>query len=203
MSRSSHCAKPPGPVAPGLRIGLLGGSFNPAHSGHLLISETALKRLGLHYVWWLVSPQNPLKPAEGMAPFADRLKHARFVARDSRIRVTGIEGDFGTRYTYDTVKLLKRRFPATRFVWLMGSDNLAQFSRWRGWTSIASMLPLAVFVRPGSVLAPLYSKAAQRYRLAIVAPGPGLAYAAPPALAVIEAPRSNVNATEIRVARFA
>jgi nicotinate-nucleotide adenylyltransferase len=202
VSRSFHWVKPPGPVAPGLRIGLLGGSFNPAHSGHLILSETALKRLALHYVWWLVSPQNPLKPIEGMAPFAERLEHARHIARNSRIRVTGIEGDFGTSYTRDTVKLLRRRFPAIRFVWLMGTDNLEQFSRWRGWTSIASMLPLAIFARPGSVFASLYSKAAQRYRSAIIVPGPGLAYAAPPTLAVIDTPRSNMNATDLRRASF-
>lgn len=201
MNRRFHWAKPPGPITPGLCIGLLGGSFNPAHAGHMMLSETALKRLALHYVWWLVSPQNPLKPVEGMAPFADRLEHARVVAGNSRIRVTGIEDDFGTRYTRDTVNLLRRRFPAVRFVWLMGSDNLEQFSRWCGWTSIASMLPLAVFSRPGNQLASLYSKAAQRYRSAIVAPGPDLAYAAPPALAFVDAPRSNMNATDIRVGR--
>jgi nicotinate-nucleotide adenylyltransferase len=192
--------KPPGPVARGLRIGLLGGSFNPAHAGHLHVSGTALKRLHLDYVWWLVSPQNPLKAVQGMAPFAERLALARAVARHPRIRVAGIEVDLGTRYTRDTVRALTRRFPEIRFVLLMGSDNLAQFSRWRDWTSIASLLPLAVVTRPGSVLAPMFSKAGQRYRRARFPAGPGIVRAAPPALAIIEAPRSKLSATDIRKA---
>ncbi len=195
--------KPPGPVARGLRIGLLGGSFNPAHAGHLHVSETALKRVHLDYVWWMVSPQNPLKPVQGMVRFADRLAQARAVANNPRIRVTGIEDDFGTRYTRDTVKALKKRFPGIRFVWLMGSDNLEQFARWRDWTAIAAMLPLAVVTRPGSELAPGFSKASQRYGRARVPPGPNFAYAAPPALAVIDAPRSKLSATDIRKAHEA
>src|SRR5690242_8506315 len=107
------------------RIGLLGGSFNPAHGGHLHISRLALARLGLDQVWWLVSPQNPLKPAEGMAPFDERLRQAAAVAAaDKRIRVSSIEADLGTTFTADTLAALRRRFPRARFVWLMGSDNL-------------------------------------------------------------------------------
>jgi nicotinate-nucleotide adenylyltransferase len=196
----SHWVKPPGPIAPGLRIGLFGGSFNPAHAGHLHVSETAFKRLGLDYVWWLVSPQNPLKPVQGMAPFAERLAQARAVARNPRIRVTGLEADLGTRYTRDTVKAVKMRFPAVRFVWLMGSDNLEQFARWRDWSSIAAMLPVAVIMRPGSELAPLLSKAGQRYRRARLPAGPNIACATPPALAVVDAPRSKMSATDIRKA---
>jgi nicotinate-nucleotide adenylyltransferase len=202
VSHHWHWIKPPGPVAPGLRIGLLGGSFNPAHSGHLHVSETALDRLGLDYVWWLVSPQNPLKPVEEMAPFAERVARARAAAHGRKIRVTGIEADLGTRYTRDTVSALIKRFPRIHFVWLMGSDNLKQLCHWRDWTAIASMLPIAVVSRPGSVLAPLFSKAGQRYSRARVQARRNFACATPPALAVIEAPRSKMSATNIRKASF-
>ena len=112
----------------GLRIGLLGGSFNPAHDGHLHISRLALARLGLDQVWWLVSPQNPLKPAAGMAPLADRLASARRVAAAERhIQVGDLETGLGTRYSADTIRALKRCYPQTHFIWLMGADNLQQF----------------------------------------------------------------------------
>jgi nicotinate-nucleotide adenylyltransferase len=147
-----------------MRIGLLGGSFNPAHEGHLYVSEIALKQLPLDYVWWLVAPQNPLKPEEGMAPAEHRLAAARtMVAGHPRLIVSDLEKTLGTRYTIDTLKALHRRFPEVRFVWLMGSDNLAQFHRWRRWMDIAALLPVAVIVRPGSVLAPLNAKAMQRF----------------------------------------
>jgi nicotinate-nucleotide adenylyltransferase len=113
---------------PGRRIGLLGGSFNPAHRGHLEISRAALKRLGLDQVWWLVSPQNPLKPERGMAPLGQRLTGARRLARDLRIRASALESALGTAYTADTVSALARRFPRCHFVWLMGADNLVQIS---------------------------------------------------------------------------
>jgi nicotinate-nucleotide adenylyltransferase len=129
--------------------GLLGGSFNPAHGAHRRISLFALDALGLDEVWWLVSPGNVLKPAAGMAPLGARFASAREVARGARIRVTAIEADMGTRYTRDTLRALKRRYPRRRFVWLMGMDNLAQFHRWRGWRDIARELPIAVIVRPG------------------------------------------------------
>ena len=115
------------------RIGLLGGSFNPAHAGHRYISTEALRRLDLDEVWWLVSPQNPLKSQSGMAPFSQRLSHAASVARHPRIRVSAIEAEMGTRYTADTLAMLVRRFPAARFVWLMGADNLMQIPKWRDW----------------------------------------------------------------------
>ncbi|MBV9833149.1 MAG: nicotinate-nicotinamide nucleotide adenylyltransferase, partial [Alphaproteobacteria bacterium] len=113
------------------RIGLLGGSFNPAHEGHVHISLEALKRLDLDEVWWLVSPQNPLKAANGMASLADRMEGARSVtATHPRLRVTDLERKLGTRYTIDTVRALRRRHPHARFVWLMGADNLRQLPRW-------------------------------------------------------------------------
>ncbi len=129
------------------RIGLFGGSFNPAHEGHLHISLTALKALKLDELWWLVSPQNPLKPRVDMAPFEDRVAGARLLARDRRITVSRFEAEFGLRYTADTVRALKRRHPRSRFVWLMGADNLPGFTRWRRWAEIYRAVPVAVFDR--------------------------------------------------------
>lgn len=131
------------------RIGLLGGSFNPAHRGHRAISLFALEALGLDEIWWLVSPGNPLKEAEGMAPLAARLASARARARGARIRATAIEETLGTRYTVDTLAALTRRYPRHRFIWLMGADNLLQFHRWRAWRRIARTMPIAVIARPG------------------------------------------------------
>ncbi|MEO6217191.1 MAG: nicotinate-nucleotide adenylyltransferase, partial [Sphingomonas sp.] len=132
------------------RIGILGGSFNPAHRGHRAISLAAIAALGLDEVWWLVSPGNPLKEKSGdMAPFAARLGSARRMARHAPIRASAIELKLGTRYTMDTVRALNRRYPNKRFIWLMGSDNLAQFDRWRGWRRIAREVPIAVVARPG------------------------------------------------------
>ncbi len=131
------------------RVGLLGGSFNPAHGGHRRISLAAIRALDLDELWWLVSPGNPLKPAAGMAPFAARLASAGRMARRAPIRATGIEATLGTRYTADTLRRLVRRYPRRRFVWLMGADNLAQFDRWRDWRGIARMMPIAVIGRPG------------------------------------------------------
>lgn len=130
-------------------IGLLGGSFNPAHGGHRAISLFALDALGLDEVWWLVSPGNPLKPADDMAPLPARLGSALNQARRSRIRPTAIESRLGTRYTIDTLRALVRRYPKNRFIWLMGQDNLAQFPLWRDWRRIARLVPIAVIVRPG------------------------------------------------------
>jgi nicotinate-nucleotide adenylyltransferase len=131
------------------RIGLLGGSFNPAHVAHRRISLFAMRALALDEVWWLVSPGNPLKPADGMAPLPIRLASARAMARHAPIRPTAIEATFGTRYTADTIRAITRRYPRNRFVWLMGTDNLAQFDRWRDWRGIARALPIAVIARPG------------------------------------------------------
>lgn len=131
------------------RIGLLGGSFNPAHGGHRRISLFALDALGLDEVWWLVSPGNPLKPKAGMAPLAARLASAQRQARRAPIVPTAIERELGTRFTVDTLRRLKVRYPKYRFIWLMGSDNLAQFHRWRAWRVIARAMPIAVIARPG------------------------------------------------------
>ena len=131
------------------RIGLLGGSFNPAHRGHRRMSLAAIEALGLDEVWWLVSPGNPLKPLKGMAPFAARLASAQAMARRSPIRVTDIEERLGTRFTVDTVTALVRRHPRDRFIWLMGADTVAQFHQWKDWRRLACMVPIAVLSRPG------------------------------------------------------
>ena len=132
------------------RIGILGGSFNPAHRGHRAISLAAIAALGLDEVWWLVSPGNPLKEKSGdMAPFAVRFTSARVMARRAPIRVSAIEQKLGTRYTIDTVTKLVRLYPRKRFIWLMGADNLAQFDQWRDWRGIAREVPIAVVARPG------------------------------------------------------
>lgn len=151
----------------GLRIGLLGGSFNPAHGGHRRISLFAREALGLDEVWWLVSPGNPLKPAAGMAPLAARVASAGRQARRAPIRVTALERELGTRFTVDTLRKLRRRWPKRRFVWLMGADNLGQFHRWRDWRGIARAMPIAVIARPGYDAAAVASPAMawlRRYR---------------------------------------
>ena len=189
---TTNWLRPPGPVASGLRIGLLGGSFNPAHDGHLYVGEAAHKRLGLDYVWWLVAPQNPLKPVSDMAPLEDRLAGARALAgRHPRLIVTDLEHNLGTRYTIDTLKALTRRFPQVRFVWLMGSDNLEQFHRWRRWEAIAARTPLVVVIRPGSVLASLYAKAMQRFAMR-------KNLRKPPAIVLVDGRRKEASATVIR-----
>ena len=190
---------PPGPVAPGLRIGLLGGSFNPAHEGHLHVSETALQRLGLDFVWWLVSPQNPLKPTRGMSALRDRLMRARAIARHHpRVKVSDIEEQMGTRYTIETIRRLQRRFPRLRFVWLMGSDNLVTFHRWRNWQDIACRVPIAVVMRPGSTLAPVTARAALRFASRRCGCERALVDARPPAFAILDGRRSPASATELR-----
>ena len=132
------------------RIGLLGGSFNPAHGGHRRISLAAMKALGLDEVWWLVSPGNPLKDgAKDMARYSDRFTSAKAMARQSRIRVSDFERRAGTRYTVDTVRALQERYPRTRFIWLMGGDTVAQFHQWKHWRKLAESLPIAVIRRPG------------------------------------------------------
>jgi nicotinate-nucleotide adenylyltransferase len=131
------------------RVGLLGGSFNPAHRGHRRMSLAAIDALGLDEVWWLVSPGNPLKAADGMAPYAARLASARAMARRSPIRVSDFEATAGTRFTVDTVGQLVRRWPNVQFIWLMGEDTLPDFHRWKAWRRLASLVPIAILSRPG------------------------------------------------------
>jgi len=151
-----------------MRIGLLGGSFNPPHLAHRAISLFALKRLKLDRVWWLVTPGNPLKSDSTLRDLTERMAAARHVAHDPRIEVSCLESVIGTRYTVDTVRYLRRRASGLRFVWIMGADNLAQFHRWQDWRRIASEVPIAVIDRPPQSFRALASPAAQalaRYRI--------------------------------------
>ena len=182
-------------------VGLLGGSFNPAHDGHRHISLAALNRLGLDEVWWLVSPQNPLKPVAGMAPLAERLASARRVARHPRIRVSDIERHLGTRYTADTIARLQRRFPDIAFVWLMGTDNLMQIPRWYRWPEIFRRVPVAVFDRGGDAFRALAGPAASRFRRYRVQAPRTLARRRPPAWCYVFTPRHPASATAIRAGR--
>ncbi|HWB50838.1 MAG TPA: nicotinate-nucleotide adenylyltransferase [Stellaceae bacterium] len=186
---------------PHCRIGLLGGSFNPAHGGHLHISLMALKQLDLDEVWWLVSPQNPLKPAKGMARFAERVAGAEAFAKGHpRIRVSALEAALDTSYTADTIAALARRFPHTRFVWLMGGDNLAQLPHWSRWVELMENVPIAVFDRPQTSSRALAGKAAQRFARARVpaAAARRLAEMNPPAWAFFHTKLDPRSATEIR-----
>jgi nicotinate (nicotinamide) nucleotide adenylyltransferase/ribosome silencing factor RsfS/YbeB/iojap len=194
----SPCA---GEAPTGRRIGILGGSFNPAHGGHLHVTLTALKRLALDEVWWLVSPQNPLKPVAGMAPLAARMESARRVARGHpRIVVSDVENRLGCRYTADTVKTLRRRFPRLRFVWLMGGDNLVQIRYWQRWTEIFGTLPIAVFDRPSYSSRALASLAATRFAHQRVSPAAArrLAEMPPPAWVFFHTRLDRRSASAIR-----
>ena len=144
-------------------MGILGGSFNPAHGGHLHISLLAMKQLRLDEVWWVVSPQNPLKNAAEMTPFAKRLASARVYAHHPDIVVTDVEQRLGTRYTADTLEAFKVCFPRTHFVWLMGADNLAQISDWQRWTRIFNLVPIAIFARAPYSFDALGGKAAHAF----------------------------------------
>jgi len=190
-------------VARGLRIGLLGGSFSPPHEGHLHISEAALKRLPLDYVWWLVSPQNPLKATRDTAPLDTRLAWARRLVHARRVIVGDVERALGTSFTVDTLAALTRRFPELRFVWLMGSDNLANFHLWRRWPEIAAKMPIAVVMRPGSPLAPLHAKALQRFARARKKTIRGFLRSAPPAIVVVGGRRNPLSSTALRAQRGA
>ena len=182
------------------RIGLLGGSFNPAHDGHRHLSREALKRLGLDEIWWLVSPQNPLKSNDGMEPLATRVARARQVADSRRIIVGAPELLLGTRYTLDTVRALRRHFPHARFVWLMGADILPQLVHWLGWRDLFAAIPIAAFARPGWSYPALLSPAPRafaRHRLP-AEQARSLASCAPPAWCFIPSRLDSHSATAIR-----
>jgi nicotinate-nucleotide adenylyltransferase len=186
---------------PKRRVGLLGGSFNPAHEGHRHIAELALKHLGLDEVWFLVSPGNPLKRGDGMAPLDKRLASAAAQARHPRLRAVAIERELGTRFTADTLAALVRRFPRTSFVWLMGADNLTQLPRWERWSSIFHTVPIAVFARPTYSTNALAGKAAHRFSPARRRPlheAARLASRKPPAWVFLHTRLHPASATSIR-----
>ena len=183
-----------------MRIGLLGGSFNPAHQAHRAISLTALKRLGLDRVWWLVTPGNPLKDASKLASLESRVEAARALANHPRIAVTGFEAASGSAYTIDLVAELKRRFPGVSFILLMGADNLATFDRWRAWEEIFAAVPIAVLDRPGFRLRARAGKAAQRFSAYHIdeLDARGLARLEPPAWTILTHTLSPLSSTELR-----
>lgn len=188
------------PFAPAMRIGLLGGSFNPPHAAHRAISLFAIKRLGLDAVWWIVSPGNPLKDHSELSPFEARIAAARRVAADPRIVVTGLEHVIGTPYTVDTLRWLRRRCGGVRFVWLMGADNLIQFHRWKDWRAIARLAPIAVVDRGPTGLRALAAPAAQSLSGARLpeSRAAGLVSAKPPAWVFLTGMKSPLSSTALR-----
>ncbi len=186
-------------AAPGQVIGLLGGSFDPAHAGHVHITREALKRFGLDRVWWLVSPGNPLKK-HGPAPMEDRLAHARKLMVHPRVEVTDIEVRTKTRYTAETLAALISLYPHVRFVWLMGADNLTGFHRWDNWRWIMDHVPVGVIARPGDRVQARMSPAATIYRDARIRgrEAQQLAQSDAPAWSMINAPMRDISSSQIR-----
>lgn len=196
-------------LQPGMAVGLFGGSFNPAHDGHAHVAETAMRRLGLDRVVWLVSPQNPLKDARDSAPLAERMASAQAAATMAAAGRSMVVSDFetraGTQWTVDTLRALTARHPGVRFVWLMGSDNLAGFHRWRGWTDIMRIMPMAVIARPGSLHHSRTAPAAARFASARVPTSQArrLADLEAPAWTWLTAPLNPRSSTALRAARDA
>lgn len=191
---------PHGPIAfAGQRIGLLGGSFNPPHAGHLHITRWALRSFGLDQVWWLVTPGNPLK-AQAPASLPRRMAAARALAWDPRVRVTDVEVRLGTRFTAETLARLKQHYPGVRFLWLMGADNLISFHRWDRWQDIMEMVPVGVLGRPGQQVAAGLAPAARRFANARAEPGAAcrLADMSPPAWTLLSGPMVDLSSSEIR-----
>ncbi|MGE6699151.1 nicotinate-nucleotide adenylyltransferase [Hyphomonas sp. NPDC076900] len=186
----------PGP-AKGLAIGLFGGSFNPAHAGHLLVAETARKRLKLDQVWWIVARGNPLKSDHG--EYAARLASARAIARSPGMRVTDLEAQLGLTYSIDTLRALQKAAPETRFVWLMGADNLAGFQLWKDWEEIARRVPIAVIGRPGArITRPAgFARKFARHRLPETSAA-ALSRASPPAWVYIRVRENPLSSTALR-----
>ncbi len=191
------------PHAPGMRIGLFGGTFDPAHAAHRAATLLAMKRLALDRVWWLVTPGNPLKDTRGLAPLAERLAAAQKLAHHPRIDVTGVEAQIGTRYTYETVAYLVRRCPGVHFVWIMGADNLRSFHRWQRWQDIAALMPMAVVDRLGPSLysaAGAAGQALSRMRIPEWA-AKTLSRRRPPAWVYLHGLKSPLSSTALRAAR--
>lgn len=200
MTRASSALPP---HAPGMRIGLFGGSFNPAHEGHLLVARQCLKRLQLDSIWLLVSPGNPLKDHAELAPLAARLAATRALMDHPRIEVTGFEAAHDFRYTFDTLSYLRRSAEGVDFVWIMGADSLKDFHRWERWRDIASLVPIAVYARPGSNFRATRSRAATalaKFRIP-EEEAETLAGRAPPAWVYLRGLMSAQSSTAIRAAR--
>nr|WP_108396930.1 nicotinate-nucleotide adenylyltransferase [Devosia submarina] len=189
--------------APGMRIGLFGGSFNPVHEGHRLVAEETLRRLDLDQLWVLVTPGNPLKDHRELAPLADRVEAARQSLAHPKIRVTGFEAAHGFTYSWQTILFLTKTMPDRRFVWIMGADNLVNFHHWERWREIAQMLPIAVYVRPGSAGTALASRAANALGRWRVDEGdaPRLALMPPPAWVYLHGQQSTLSSSAIRALR--
>ncbi|MFZ2102243.1 MAG: nicotinate-nucleotide adenylyltransferase [Oricola sp.] len=187
-------------VEAGMTVGLFGGSFNPPHRGHLLVIETAIRRLKLDQLWWIVTPGNPLKDTSGLPPLADRLAWSEAINTDPKVRVTAFEASHDVRFTADTLAIVRRYNPGVRFVWIMGADNLASFHRWQNWRDIALTFPIAVVDRPGSTLSYLSSKMAKTFDFARIDEGDAalLTGMAAPAWTFLHGPRSPVSSTAIR-----
>jgi nicotinate-nucleotide adenylyltransferase len=184
-------------AAKGMVVGLLGGSFDPAHEGHVHITREALKRMGLDQVWWLVTPANPLKQRQP-APMADRLAQARKVMRHPRVRITALEAALGTRTTADTIDRLQAIYPGVHFVWLMGADNLVQFHKWGRWRDILRSVPVGVLARPGAGVAARLSVAARAFRVHRVSRGEGLGNRKPPVWCFVNLPLNAASSSAIR-----
>jgi nicotinate-nucleotide adenylyltransferase len=186
-----------------MRVGILGGSFNPAHAGHRHVADVARQLLRLDQVWLLVSPGNVLKPQQGMAPFRDRLASASAFAENRRIIATGIEAALGTRYSIDTLQRLQQRFPRVEFVWVTGADILAELPRWRRWVDLLRCVPMAVLPRPGYNFIALAGQAAKRFRSARLPAHSAavLARARPPAWSFLMSAQNAVSASAIRAGK--
>ncbi len=199
-SRETDAVPTVGPFSvPGQRIGLLGGSFDPAHAGHVHVTLWALRALRLDRVWWLVSPGNPLK-TDAPADLSRRLAAARALVRDRRVTVTDIEARIGTRYTAETLAELQRRYPRVRFVWLMGADNLRGFHRWDRWATIMRQVPVAVLARPGEQLKAGLSPAARRFARWRVpqSRAAALPWMTPPAWTLLSGRMLDLSSSELR-----
>ncbi|MET0170075.1 MAG: nicotinate-nucleotide adenylyltransferase [Aliihoeflea sp.] len=188
----------------GMAIGLFGGSFNPPHKGHLLVAETALRRLRLDALWWIVTPGNPLKAGKEQLSLAQRLALSERMAEDPRIKVTAFEAGQAVRYTADTIELVRARNPGVDFVWIMGADNLRDFHLWQRWRDIARSVPIAVIDRPGSTLAFLSSRMAQTFASQRMDESDAglLARMRPPVWTFVHGPRSSLSSTAIREGRI-
>ena len=214
MNRANAARRPPAGrplatrtplrLAPGLRVGLYGGSFNPPHLGHAHVADYARRRLRLDRILWLVTPGNPLKDEAELEPLGERMAEVRALAGSRDSVVTDLERRVGSRYTVDTVRWLKARYPGVRFVWIMGADNLAGFHRWKGWADLMREVPVAVVSRPEQALRSRFALAAQRFAFARL-PAEAAALLldrAPPAWVYIPAPFRFVSSTALRKSRL-